>query len=95
MLKRRNEIEPISGHLTADHRMDRCHLKGEIGDRLHAVLCAAGYNLRWLLRMIAKKGLRAILWLLPAQVGNAMRALFGTDTATQAPEVTLQLRSMA
>ena len=36
--------------------MDRCHLKGEQGDRLHAVLCAAGYNLRWLLRMIAKKG---------------------------------------
>jgi IS5 family transposase len=31
-------------------------LKGEQGDRLHAVLCAAGYNLRWLLRMIAKKG---------------------------------------
>jgi IS5 family transposase len=23
---------------------------------LHAVLCAAGYNIRWLLRMIAKKG---------------------------------------
>ena len=36
--------------------MDRCHLKGELGDRLHAVLCAAGYNLKWLLRMIAKKG---------------------------------------
>jgi IS5 family transposase len=36
--------------------MDRCHLKGEQGDRLHAVLCAAGYNIRWLLRMIAKKG---------------------------------------
>ena len=34
--------------------MDRCHLKGEQGDRLHAVLCAAGYNIRWLLRMIAK-----------------------------------------
>jgi transposase, IS5 family len=41
----------------ADHRMDRCHLKGETGDRLHAVLCAAGYNIRWLLRMIAKKGI--------------------------------------
>jgi IS5 family transposase len=37
--------------------MDRCHLKGEQGDRLQAVLCAAGYNIRWLLRMIAKKGL--------------------------------------
>ena len=23
---------------------------------MHAVLCAAGYNIRWLLRMIAKKG---------------------------------------
>lgn len=56
LLKRRQAIEPIIGHLKADHRMDRCHLKGEIGDRLHAVLCAAGYNIRWLLRMIVKKG---------------------------------------
>lgn len=37
--------------------MDRCHFKGKTGDRLHAVLCAAGYNIRWLLRMIAKKGI--------------------------------------
>jgi IS5 family transposase len=36
--------------------MQRCHLKEEIGDRLHAVLCAAGYNIRWLLHMIAKEG---------------------------------------
>lgn len=36
--------------------MDRCYLKGEQGDRLNAVLCAAGYNIKWLLRMIAKKG---------------------------------------
>lgn len=62
-LKRRQAIEPIIGHLKADHRMNRCHLKGELGDRLHAVLCAAGYNIRWLLRMITKRGvpfLRAI-----------------------------------
>src|SRR3990167_4933969 len=56
LLRRRQAIEPIIGHLKADHRMARCHLKGEQGDRLHAVLCAAGYNLRWLLRMIAKRG---------------------------------------
>ena len=56
LLKRRQAIEPIIGHLKADHRMDRCHLKGERGDKLHAVLCAAGYNIRWLLRMIARKG---------------------------------------
>ena len=55
-LKRRQAIEPIIGHLKADHRMDRCPLKGEEGDRLHAVLCAAGYNIKWLLRLIAKKG---------------------------------------
>lgn len=56
LLKRRQAIEPIIGHLKVDHRMERCHLKGAQGDRLHALLCAAGYNLKWLLRMIAKKG---------------------------------------
>jgi len=61
LLKRRQAIEPIIGHLKADHRMDRCYLKGESGDRLHAVLCAAGYNIRWLLRMIAKKGVPFLL----------------------------------
>jgi IS5 family transposase len=64
LLRRLQAIEPITRHLKADHRMERCHLLGEIGDRLHAVLCAAGYNIRWLLRMIAKKGLRALLALL-------------------------------
>ncbi len=56
LLKRRQAIEPIIGHLKADHRMDRCHLNGKEGDALHAVLCAAGYNIQWLLRMIVKKG---------------------------------------
>ena len=58
LLKRRQAIEPIIGHLKADHRMNRCHLKGAEGDAIHAVLCAAGYNIRWLLRMIRKKGIR-------------------------------------
>jgi len=57
LLKRHQALEPIIGHLKADHRMERCHLKVETGDRLHAVLCAAGYDIRWLLRMIAKKGI--------------------------------------
>jgi len=63
LLKRRQAIEPIIGHLKDDHGMRRCHLKGSSGDALHAVLCAAGYNMRWLLRMIAKKGLRPLLCL--------------------------------
>ena len=36
--------------------MDRCHLKVEEGDRLHMVPCVAGDNIKWLLRMITKKG---------------------------------------
>jgi IS5 family transposase len=45
-LKRRQAIEPIIGHVKHDHGMQRCRLKGQTGDALHAVLCAAGYNLR-------------------------------------------------
>jgi IS5 family transposase len=62
LLKRRQAIEPIIGHLKADHRMERCHLKGVTGDKLNAVLCAAGYNIQWLLRMIAKKGVTFLRW---------------------------------
>ncbi len=74
MLKRRQAIEPIIGHLKQDHRMDRCHLKGETGDRLHAVLCAAGYNIKWLLRMIASKGVTFWKHLLLRLLGHEYQA---------------------
>jgi IS5 family transposase len=64
LLKRRQAIEPIIGHLKSDHRLNRCHLKGADGDAIHAVLCAAGYNIRWLLRMIRKKGIRLYFFLI-------------------------------
>jgi transposase, IS5 family len=60
-LKRRQAIEPAIGHAKSDHRMDRCWLQGADGDAQHAVLCAAGFNIRWLLRAIAAKGLKALL----------------------------------
>ena len=60
--------EVLLGHLKADRRMNRRHLKGADGDSLHAVLCAAGYNIRWLLRMMVKKGLSLFLRLLQAAV---------------------------
>jgi IS5 family transposase len=53
-LKRRQAIEPLIGHTKSDHRMERCWLQGAIGDALHAISCAAGYNIRWLLRAIAR-----------------------------------------
>lgn len=57
-VRRRQAIEPTIGHLKADHRLDRCWLKGSLGDALHTVLCAAGYNLRWLLRAVARLGVK-------------------------------------
>jgi IS5 family transposase len=71
-LKRRQAIEPVIGHLKSDHRMGRSHLKGSLGDKLHVVLCAAGYNIRWLLRMIVKKGLGLIFLCL--ELARAIRA---------------------
>jgi IS5 family transposase len=60
-LKRRQAIEPPIGHTKADHRMDRCCLKGAEGDALQALLCAAGFNIRWLLRAIARLSLPGLL----------------------------------
>lgn len=54
-LKRRQAIEPTIGHLKQDHGMDRCWLKGEEGDALHAVLCAVGFNIRWLMRALLRQ----------------------------------------
>jgi IS5 family transposase len=85
LVKRRNAIEPVIGHLKAYHRMDRCHLLGEIGDTMHAVLCAAGYNIRWLLRAIARKGLKALSCLLsPAAVAAAIATWAAANRETLA-----------
>ena len=59
-LKRRLAIEPAIGHVKHDNRMIRCYLKGSIGDALHAISCAAGYNIRWLMRVITRLGLRGL-----------------------------------
>jgi len=53
-MKRRAAVEPVIGHVKADHRMDRNYLKGRHGDRANAVLAAAGYNFRLLRRWLAE-----------------------------------------
>lgn len=52
-MKRRAAIEPGIDHLKRVHRMDRKRLKGAIGDRINAILCAAGMNFRKLQRFAA------------------------------------------
>lgn len=59
-MKRRAAIEPVIGHVKAEHRMDRNHLKGREGDRINAVLAAAGFNFSLLLRWLAEL-LRALM----------------------------------
>lgn len=51
-MKRRAAVEPSIGHLKQEHRMDRNRLKGKIGDRINAILSAAGMNFRKLLRWL-------------------------------------------
>lgn len=79
-LKRRQAIEPAIGHVKHDHGMRRCWLKGSEGDALHAVLCAAGFNLRWLLRAIARGGIAAPAFVLSLIIIAAMRALVSTTS---------------
>jgi IS5 family transposase len=52
-MRRRAAVEPVIGHLKAEHRMERNYLKGSEGDRINAVLAAAGYNFSLLVRWLA------------------------------------------
>ena len=69
-MKRRAAVEPVIGHVKAEHRMDRNYLKGRVGDRINAVLAAAGYNfgllLRWLAELL-RTIIRALAETVPAQ----------------------------
>ena len=66
-MRRRAAVEPVIGHLKDDHRMRRNHLKGREGDRINAVLAAAGYNFSLLLRWY-RRLLRTLLLILARAV---------------------------
>jgi transposase, IS5 family len=71
-MRRRAAVEPVIGHIKAEHRMGRHYLKGRDGDRINAVLAAAGYNFRLLLRWLERL-LRALIWtLLPTRAGSEL-----------------------
>ena len=52
--RRRSAIEPVIGHLKLDHRLDRCFLKGRVGDATNLIGSAAGFNVRKLLRLLGR-----------------------------------------
>jgi IS5 family transposase len=80
-LKRRQAIEPAIGHMKSDHRMDRCWLAGQMGDALHALSCAAGYNIRWLMRAILEQAAKAAKAAILALSKPALRGLNSTLAA--------------
>jgi len=51
-LKRRQAIEPWIGHMKQDGKLGRCHLKGAVGDQIHALLVGVGHNFRMILRKL-------------------------------------------
>jgi len=52
-LRRRSAVEPVIGHLKSEHRMGRNYLWHRQGDATNAVLAAAGYNFRRLIKWLS------------------------------------------
>ena len=50
--RRRAAVEPLIGHAKEEHRMGRNYLAGREGDAANALLAAAGYNFRRLLKWL-------------------------------------------
>lgn len=55
LLKRRQAIEPHIGHMKSEGKLGKNFLKGVLGDKLNAMLCAVGHNLRLILRHLEQK----------------------------------------
>jgi IS5 family transposase len=64
LIKRRQVVEPMIGHMKSDGLLGRNWLKGTLGDAMHAVLCGAGHNLRMILAHLRVLWLAWRQWLL-------------------------------
>ncbi|GLS40904.1 hypothetical protein GCM10010869_65010 [Mesorhizobium tianshanense] len=71
-MRRRSAIEPVIGHIKAEHRMGRNYLAGHQGDAVNAILAAAGYNFSLLLNWFSQ-----LLWLLIAALQSQPKPIPG------------------
>lgn len=53
--KRRAAIEPVIGHLKADHRLSRNFYKGDFGDAINVMLAAAAFNFKRMMNIYKNK----------------------------------------
>lgn len=63
-LRRRSAVEPVIGHMKEDGKLGRNWLKGSIGDKINALLCGAGHNMRIILRKLRELLLFFIIFIL-------------------------------
>lgn len=81
-LRRRSMLEAMIGHMKNDGLLGRCHLKGNSGDAIHALLCGIGHNLRLLLNYVSKQ----LLWRLIVRCYRALLLENGEDVLNVACE---------
>ena len=74
LLKRRNSVEPIIGHLKADGKMRRSYLKGLEGDAINVLLSACGQNLRKLLKWLSWAQIQGLFLRLINRLGDKLRS---------------------
>jgi len=64
-MRRRAAVEPVIGHIKNEHRMDRNYLAHAQGDAVNAILAAAGYNFRLILKWIRILCALSKIWMTP------------------------------
>ena len=69
-LRRRSAVEPVIGHMKEDGKLGRNWLKGNIGDKINALLCGAGHNMRIILRKLRELLSLFVLFLLSEKIGR-------------------------
>ncbi len=76
--RRRAAIEPIIGHLKADHRVARNFIKGQIGDSINFIMAATGFNFKKLMTKLKENA----LWLY-LKIRKLMEIVFWFKNKTQ------------
>jgi len=75
-LRRRSAIEPVIRHMKEDGKLGRNYLRDCLGDKINALLCGGGHNLRIILRK-----LRDFLSLLPGLIWMVLCGILSCDNS--------------
>ncbi len=68
--RRRAGIEPVFGHLKSDHRMQENFLSGSESATINAMLAATGWNLKKMMKDLAKKSKKSLFYLFQILFGG-------------------------